>query len=95
MKRFIKRPSLTEWLFGVVIIVALQISALVVYLLLRLLTGNDSSKLAWASISQVVILLVGIAILPVIVFRCTRFFVRVASRRLFRQNQQIRYNAPA
>jgi hypothetical protein len=95
MKLFIKWPSFTEWLFGVVILMALQMSALVVYLPLRLLTGNDSSKLSWASIPQLVVCLVGIAVVPVIVFRWSRFFVRVASRRLFRQKEQTRCDAPA
>ena len=87
-----KQPSITEWLFGVVIIMTPSIAGLIVYLPLRFLTGELSKALL---ILQLGVVLVGVAVVPVIVFRWSRFFVRVATRKLFRQNQQGRHNAPA
>jgi len=88
MKRLTKWPTFTEWFFGVVIVMTLDLLIGLVFILpLYLLERNDSN---WQATVGLVSLLIGAAIMPVIAFRWTRFFVRVASRKLFRQNHQSR-----
>jgi len=88
--KYCKRPSLIEWFFGVVLIITPSIAGLIFYVPLHFLTGELSKML---SILQLGVVLVGVAIVPVIVFRWSRFFVRVASRELFKRNQRIRHIA--
>jgi hypothetical protein len=85
--KLLKRPKLTEWLFGVLLILAPSLASVMFYLPMQLLRGKLGTML---SILQLVIVLIGVAVVPVIVFRWSRFFVRVASRRLLWQNQQMR-----
>ena len=85
---FMKWPNFTEWLFGAVLLLTLQLAiGLIFYVPLVLLTANDSSRFSWRSPAQLAVVLVGAAIVPLIVFRWSRFFVRVASRRLLRQRR--------
>jgi hypothetical protein len=86
MKLF-KRPRLTEWLFGVLLLLTPSLAGVVFYLPLQLLGGEPGKALGFV---RLVIVLIAVAVLPVSVFRCSRFFVRVASRELLRQNRQIR-----
>jgi hypothetical protein len=87
-----KRPRFTEWLFGVVIIMMLQIGTAIVCLPFYL-HDTRSSQSQWRALTQAVVVLVGIALLPVIVFRWCRFFVRVASRKLLKQSHEEGSNA--
>ena len=86
MKLF-KRSSLTEWLFGVLLILTPSLASMVFYLPMQLLRGDLSKGLA---ILQLIIGLIAVAVVPLLVFRWSRFFVRVATRKLLKLNQQVR-----
>jgi hypothetical protein len=85
-----KLPSFTEWVFGFVLLLTLQLAiGLVFYVPLVLITRNDSSRFSWRSPAQSAVLLVGVVIVPIIAFRWSRFYVKVASRRLLRQDRSL------
>jgi hypothetical protein len=84
MKLF-KRPNLTEWLFGVLLILTPSLASLIFYFPMQLLHGQLSKVL---SVLQWVIVLIWVAVVPVIVFRWSHFFVRVANRKLLKQHHE-------
>ena len=81
-----KTPKFTEWLYGVVMVFTFQLLASLVLVPIYLLNGNRVALPIWSTIGTVVCSLVAVVVVPVIVFRWCRFFVRVASRKMYRQS---------
>jgi hypothetical protein len=84
--KLLKRPNLTEWLFGVVLILTPSLASLIFYLPMLLFRAQLSNAL---SALQLLLFLIAVAVVPVLVFRWSHFFVRVANRKMLKQYQEM------
>jgi hypothetical protein len=86
-----KLPSFTEWLFGVIIWVVPQMAVALVLAVPMMVSSGGRTQPVWMAVISMLAGVVGVVVGPVIVFRWSRFFVRVASRKLFKQSRHQRY----